>query len=190
MCAFETPYARKSSVVRNPHSDMVTMLVVRFLFFIFLLCRLSKPVVAQLDDLLLPDLTIDLPVRQLQFSAQTGTTLQCELQRDSQPNEKATSPLSSAVVQWLVYSFLEQRFVQLDDSELVKQVNTNTESYLSFLPFTSDQYNANVHNNFFRCVLASDKYRVAGQVARIKACEYFFVLKKELFTLNPNCNDF
>lgn len=153
------------------------MLVVRFLFFIFLLiCRLSRPAFAQLDDLLLPDLTIDLPVRQLQFSAQTGTTLQCELQRDSQPNDSkptAASPLASAVVQWLVYSFLEQRFVQLEDSELVKQVNTNAESYLSFLPFTSDQYNANIHNNFFRCVLASDKYRVAGQVARIKACKCF-----------------
>lgn len=154
---------------------MIKMLVVRFLYFIFLL---RVPVFGQLDDLLLPDLTIDLPVRQLQFSAQTGTILPCELQRD------AKSGLVSPIVQWLVYSFLEQRFVQLEDSELVKQVNTNAESYLSFMPFTSDQYNANIHNNFFRCVLASDKYRVAGQVARVKACEYFFLPKLACLSLN------
>lgn len=145
------------------------MLVIRFLYFIFLLNLL---VFAQLDDILLPDLTIDLPIRQLQFNAQTGNTLQCDLERDHK------TPLTFTNVHWLVYSFLEQRFVQLEDSELLKQVNTINDYYLSFLPFTSDQYNANIHNNFFRCVLTSNKYKVAGQVVRVKACKYF------LFCLN------
>lgn len=145
------------------------MLVIhRFLYFMFVLNSL---VCAQLDDtILLPDLTIDLPIQQIQFSAQTGTTLQCDLQQ----RDHHKTPFTVSDVQWLVYSFLEQRFIQLDDnSELLKQVNTVNENYLSFLPFTSDQYNANIHNNFFRCVLASSnkQYQIAGQVVRIKACK-------------------
>ena len=93
------------------------LLVIRFLYFLFLFNLL---VLAQLDDgILLPDLTIDtidLPIKQLQFNAQTGTTLQCNLleQRDQK------TPLTFQSIQWFVYSFLEQRFIQLDDNELLK----------------------------------------------------------------------
>lgn len=150
------------------------LISIRFLYFLFLNFLLkSVSILAQLDDsLLLPDLTIDLPIRKFQFSAQTGSILQCDLQKDLQSLQNDLKQ-HSITVQWLFYSFLEQRFVQLEDSDLLKQINTINENYLSFLPFTSDQYNANIHNNYFRCLLSSDKYKVAGQVVKVKACKYF-----------------